>query len=295
MQFAKTTTEHIPLLEKYFSKQTYRTCDYSVGACMMWRKYFDTHHAEFGGFLIFKIKMPDGRTAFSYPVGEGDIGAVLDELQKQAQSDGIPFILSDIPQEAVSFLEEKYGGSVEISTDRDTWDYLYEADKMATFSGKKLSAQRNRVHKFFRTYDGARFLEIDENNKEAAKQFCVLFTRSEQNHKNISDEEARSSIELFDYMDKMHAFGGIVEYDGKIIGVSIGEIVGDTMFIHVEKALHEYSGVYQALVNSFAAHYANDTVKYINREEDDGVEGLRISKMSYRPCKLLEKFTAIVR
>ena len=37
----------------------------------------------------------------------------------------------------------------------------------------------------------------------------------------------------------------------KIIGFSIGEIIGDTLIIHVEKALTKYTGAYPTLFNSF--------------------------------------------
>ena len=74
----------------------------------------------------------------------------------------------------------------------------------------------------------------------------------------------------------------------RVIAISIGEKIGDTLFIHCEKALTEYHGIYQAVVQSFAKMYATD-VKYINREEDDGVEGLRKSKLSYRPVFMLKK------
>ncbi|MBQ5902636.1 MAG: DUF2156 domain-containing protein [Clostridia bacterium] len=66
--------------------------------------------------------------------------------------------------------------------------------------------------------------------------------------------------------------------------------MGDTLFVHVEKGLIEFSGVYQVMVQKFAETYAGD-VLFINREEDDGVEGLRKSKLSYHPIGLLNKYS----
>jgi hypothetical protein len=44
------------------------------------------------------------------------------------------------------------------------------------------------------------------------------------------------------------------------------------------------------LVNQFAKMFAAEGVTHINREEDDGVEGLRTSKLSYHPIELLDKY-----
>ena len=82
--------------------------------------------------------------------------------------------------------------------------------------------------------------------------------------------------------------------EGKIVAFSVGEIVGDTLFVHIEKALKEYEGSYQVMVREFAVHEATDEVTYINREEDIGDLGLRTSKLSYHPVRLLAKYFVTV-
>jgi hypothetical protein len=48
------------------------------------------------------------------------------------------------------------------------------------------------------------------------------------------------------------------------------------------------------LVNGFALELPSE-IKYINREEDVGIEGLRQSKLSYNPIELLAKHTIRVK
>ena len=83
---------------------------------------------------------------------------------------------------------------------------------------------------------------------------------------------------------------GLLRVNGRVAGFSAGEIVGDTLIIHIEKADIAYEGVYQALVNEYAKCFVTPGVRYINREEDAGDEGLRRSKESYHPVRLLEKY-----
>lgn len=71
--------------------------------------------------------------------------------------------------------------------------------------------------------------------------------------------------------------------------------MGDTLYVHIEKADTVHTGIYQAVSQSFAQHMINDSVKYINREDDAGDAGLRRSKLSYRPCALLKKYSVTVK
>ena len=77
-------------------------------------------------------------------------------------------------------------------------------------------------------------------------------------------------------------------------GFSLGEIVGDTLFTHIEKADRDYQGCYQMVVAQFAQQFAHEGVHFINREDDAGDPGLRTSKLSYHPVALLEKYTVTV-
>ena len=84
-------------------------------------------------------------------------------------------------------------------------------------------------------------------------------------------------------------FGGYIEHNGNVVAISIGEYVGDTLVIHVEKALLKYRGAYPLMFNEFVNHNFKENIKFINREDDSGDLGLRTSKTQYKPIKLENK------
>ena len=77
-------------------------------------------------------------------------------------------------------------------------------------------------------------------------------------------------------------------------GYCLGEYVaGVSMFaLHFEKCVDEYKGIYQA-VNQFFASSLPPSCLYVNREQDLGDEGLRQSKMTYRPCGFVKKHIGV--
>ena len=97
------------------------------------------------------------------------------------------------------------------------------------------------------------------------------------------------------YFDRFRLKGAFIEVDGRIIAMTVGEILQDTLYCHVEKAIRDYEGAYQMIVKEFASDMVSSYgITYINREDDVGDEGLRKSKLSYHPIELLDKYCIIV-
>ena len=96
-------------------------------------------------------------------------------------------------------------------------------------------------------------------------------------------------LENFEYLNLK---GGLICVDNEIAAFSIGEeLTQDTIVVHVEKAFTAIHGAYNIINQQFVLHEAKG-YKYINREEDMGVDNLRQAKLSYQPEILLEKYNA---
>ena len=124
-------------------------------------------------------------------------------------------------------------------------------------------------------------------------EVCAFFDDfTRRYHKDSASAQAEEGC-VREFLRDFAAYAplaGLLRVNGRVAGFSAGEIVGDTLIIHIEKADIAYEGVYQALVNEYAKCFVTPGVRYINREEDAGDEGLRRSKESYHPVRLLEKY-----
>ncbi|MEE1187157.1 MAG: phosphatidylglycerol lysyltransferase domain-containing protein [Acutalibacteraceae bacterium] len=286
MEFKKATKDDYSTVCSYLKNSKVPICDFTPGAFIMWHKFYDVEFSLCDDFLYLR----DGGSIPSYfiPVGEGDFEKAVKKLTPFAKGGKLNF--NCVTVDKLILLRQIFGRKyTKYKFNRDAADYIYTADSMVTFAGKKLSAMRNHVNRFKKDYPDYRFIKMSESNFDRVRDYLRDFalTKGEQ------DSEAKAEYDgiynLIDNIDYTDWCGGFIELDGKIIAISIGEYIGDTLVIHVEKADVSYSGCYQIMVNEFAKAFVREGIKYINREDDIGLEGLRKSKLAYRPIKLIDK------
>lgn len=291
LDFKTLTLADIPVLRSFFAAQCDRICDYSVVSLFMWREFFKTEYAIYNNTLIIKVQNIDEKRAFTFPMGN-DVSGALEAIRRFCGDEEIRFCA--VPESKLDVIKDTFG-IVCADYSRDWVDYLYNAQDHVNMSGKRFHKIKNRINRFEKLYPDWKFEKITPDNLSAARIFFEGYSRHTEKNSDTFHEEERKVFEVFDHYEEYGVFGALMRIEDKVIGMAMGEIVGDTLFVHIEKADVNYDGVYQVIVREFARMFVGENVKYINREEDCGDEGLRKSKLSYRPVELLKKYNVVVR
>lgn len=288
--FSKITIQNAAELRPYLITQPFRTCDYTLGAVFQWRAYFRSAYAIVANQLVMRATYPGEGEFFTYPVGSSDVSDALAAIEAHAAETGAPLCFCSVPEEGMEILRARYGERAEITTHRDWADYLYNASDLIEFPGKKYHTQRNHLNRFFKDNPSAKFVPVTEETLPNAIAFLNEYEQHVPLDKVIEAEEMLRAKELLADSLKLRQKAGYIDVSGTIVALSIGEVVGDTLYCHVEKARVDYAGSYQAIVSLFARYAVEPDTLFINREDDSGEEQLRYSKMSYRPIRLIDKY-----
>ena len=150
--------------------------------------------------------------------------------------------------------------------------------------------KRNHIHQFMAQY-GERYEYVKITGDMMGE--CVDVHNewlSEKSPDETDNMELCAIKTLLMHMDVLGIRGGGIRIDGKLAAFTLGQKMDDNMaVVHIEKADNEIMGLYTVINNQFVQHELTD-VKFINREEDMGMEGLRKAKLSYYPAYMIDKF-----
>ena len=292
LDFHPLQLEDMPKLRDFFGYSGSRICDTTPGTVFIWRDLYKTEWAIYDGSLYFKVLYPGLGETFTLPLGSGR-AEHFRQIAEYCCQHSMPIAFYPVPKDELERVEQFFPNSAALS-ERNNFDYLYRAEDLKYFRGKKLSGQRNHVNKFLKTYGSWSFRPITPDDIPAVKAFLDRYASRWDKAAVSFHEDIAKTHEVLDNYQTYDLLGGMLLVEGEIAGFSLGEIIGDTLFTHIEKADRDYEGCYQMLVAQFAQQFAHEGVHFINREDDAGDPGLRTSKLSYHPVALLEKYTVTV-
>lgn len=204
---------------------------------------------------------------------------------------------------------EKLGYEVQYS--RKNSEYLYTPESLITLRGKKLHSKRNFINGFkeeyvWREYDGS-----EKDYKQVMSLFCkwchwrtgldIKPCEYENWKKSPEIVEAGYDLEanviemmLKDKAGDLNCTTYMLFVNDELAGFVSGEILPNGVgTVYLEKGDISYRGIYPLIDNLFCkSMFEGKDVRYVNKQEDMGIEGLRKSKESYRPIKLADRYIA---
>ena len=288
--FTKLTLTQKEQFDRYLLKADKQSCEYSFANLFLWGR---KKVAEQEGFLLMQSQF-DRKNVYIFPVGEGNLKHALDAVIHDAEMRGIRCCLAALTEEECRLVEQLYPGQFHFYCDRDSYDYVYAIDDLADLKGRKLQKKRNHLNRFRQEHPDAEILPLDESNRVAAfhlaEQWYEDRVAADPGHDYHLEHQALHRA--FAFYSQLGMEGVVLMENGKMLAFAMGSRLNHNTFdIHCEKALDAADGTYAAINRGFACYLREKypDVKWLNREDDMGIEGLRKAKLSYCPDHMVEK------
>lgn len=276
--------------DRYLLNCGERGCEYSFVNLYLWGR----QQAALRDDRLLFFSQFNRRSVYLFPIGSGDPKASVDAIIQDASKRGIPCRLTGLLQEDCALLERLYPGRFRYHFDRDSFDYVYDINDLADLKGRKFQKKRNHLNRFRQNNPNCRTEPVTEENLPAVRAFVNKWyeTRLAENpHADYLMEQAAIGKALLHWQEL--GMEGLLLLDGQTtLAVAMGSWLSPyTYDIHFEKALDIADGAYAAINQGFAAHLRSKypELRWLNREDDMGLEGLRKAKLSYCPDHMIEK------
>lgn len=293
IEFREITKDDKKIFDKYLRLTYHENSAFNFTNFYMWRKYYQARWAVDDDVLFVKY----GDKFLQPFCSDAQIENAVRKIVEDYKKNPVEYIFINAEKNFVEQLEKISDLSFEFLPQRDRFDYVYSTQDLINLSGRKYHQKKNSVNAFRNSYPAAQYVSdfTDEIKNLCVERMNIWYTEHDLKEYPALPYERDAIKELFDDFDFFDIKGGALIFADKVIAFALGEqINSDTAVIHIEKADFDVKGAYAFINQQFAARTWKD-LKFINREEDLGIAGIRSAKESYRPVKMIEKFHVKLR
>lgn len=290
MNFLPVTPAAAPVLAQFLPRFGTGDANHSVGALVTRAAEHETHYAVAGDCLLIRWRpTADAPLMWMMPMGHPD-AALWQTLAAESERMGEPLRFWGSVPTMVPVLQMVFPGrQTDVTTTEDWWDYLYEREAFVTLAGRALHGKRNFVKRFWAAHPTAAFVPLTRDTIPLCEAFLADWYAAFGELTEGLQAEQTAIATAFQSWETFEMTGGVLTEAGKVLGFTYGALVAPDMFaVHIEKAARSVTGAYPVLSQCLAKTLP-DAVKFLNREEDLGIPGLRKAKSEWAPCARNEK------
>ncbi len=273
-----------------------KSCEYAYANIFAWTAMYQTKWSGGADSIFFRMRHEDDDYFLCPVTGLSNFEnalSVLTEYEKKRGRESLNFVC--LPKDFADVLA-KLRPDAALSASRGSADYLYEREKLATFSGKALHAKKNHKNRFMALYgDSFEYRAMTPDDVPLCKAFNEKWYAVNSAYSDFEfSNEHIATTKMLDHFELLKLTGGLIFVGGELCAYTLASDNydgADTLDVHAEKGNYDITGVYPAICSEFLLHEGADYA-FVNREDDVDDEGLRQSKLSYKPIALEEKYNA---
>lgn len=308
------TLEDKHVMDSYLHALKTGISDYSFAANYMWFSNVSGFYSIVNNCFSLFILQSDKLTMLLPPIGEkrfindalAQCFEIMNTVNKDVAASRIEYVYEEFLSDFASD-HTNQSDTFEVFQDyvahKRLADYLYNTDDLINLSGNSYSSKRNEINKFNKTYQNVKVEILDP---VLHRDECIYLNRkwiaSRMQHMPKEGSEAfidnisyeRFALKrIFESYEELQLFGIILRIDGEISGFTIGEKLDDDIAsIMIEKSDFEKPGSAQYIFREFCRALKEEYgCRYINAGDDMGFENMKKVKMSYRPTRLVPKYS----
>lgn len=283
MNYKKITLDSKEILDYYININHLLTSDYSLSVILTWKDLQEPEIAEYKNILYIR-GMLSGERVYFPPLTVNRFKEAVNTLEDYTKSINENLMIILALQEQIKKLDKNKYNFV---TNRDYAEYVYLSKDLIKLTGKKFHSKRNHINKFNKSYN-YNFRSYKESDYDKVIEQLYKWANERGEDPNIELDLVKYWLK---HIKELELFADVIEIDDKIAATTIGECSNRKMGIVLyEKCDFSYDGICSAVNQMFAEKHFVD-IKYINRQEDMGIDGLRRAKMSYNPYRLIYRWT----
>lgn len=291
LKFEPFSIESLQRVLPYIQQSEITCSDLSAGALFMWQEGTDLRFCEWNHTLLIQQNRGE-QPAFSYPLGK-DPDGMIDELLKYVESNHLPLRFFAADEKTLEKIRHDDRLKSPMWSYDPKWsDYIYSFEEAKNFQGKKYSGQRNHINQFKKRYGEPNIRQLKSGDFPSVSDLLSEYASEHTDATPLERLELENTKKLLSVYESLDLYAAGLFVDGKIVAFSIGEVIGDMLLIHVEKALRRYTGIYPTMYSGFVRlmdTLTQNPLRIVNREDDSGDPGIRTSKMQYHPIGQADK------
>ncbi len=291
LKFVPITPEYGERYMQFYAASEEKSADYTFANLWCWKDKY-RYEMAFADDLCWLRHYENGRPVYNPPIGRWQ-RTDWEQILRRHFPRGFSF--TRVPGMLACILSGFFEDSVCLKEERDHFEYIYSIPELIALNGyrfrnkRKLSNQFKQYYNYIYKNVSAELIpDIKEFQRHWLNQPEV---KKDKEHKTILAENEAVNRMLDDWQHLPgHVFGGVLIIDNRIMAFALGERLDDnTIAVHFEKASYAYRGAYAA-INRIMLENVGSNYRFVNREQDLGIEGLRKVKLEYNPVRFIKKY-----